>query len=79
MYNYDIVRMNLGYSGMQTLFPKSTTVNHSKGWVNTEEQTTTTTTKNTLEGMHGVMKMKARRLNLFSGQRNRIPTKSSLL
>ena len=36
-------------------------------WVHTDDAGQKTTT-NTIEGLHGVMKIKARRLNLFSGQ-----------
>ena len=41
-------------------------VNHSREFVSLSSEGKTTT--KTLEGVHGVIKVKARRLNLFSGQ-----------
>ena len=41
-------------------------VNHSREFVSLSSEGKTTT--NTLEGVHGVIKVKAWRLNLFSGQ-----------
>ena len=59
----------LGYSSITTAIPEiqHETVNHSKEFVAVSSSSTKITT-NTLEGTHGLLKTKARRLNLFVGQ-----------
>ena len=54
-----------GYCGPSNLFAEHNTVNHQREFVSSSSSGPVTT--NTLEGTHGVLKMKARRLNLFSG------------
>ena len=50
---------------MTDYFNQHTQVNHSKEFVSRSCGVKTTT--NTLEGVHGVIKIKARRMNLFLG------------
>ena len=55
-----------GYKSLPETFPMATAVNHKQAF--TAEHNGAITTTNTVEGMHGVLKNKARRLYLFSGQ-----------